>query len=119
MVDNGDGKKYDQYMVGSLKNGKLHGLVQMYGKFTADPKGHCSSKLFDGLSYIGWFEEGKPTGPSWRSFVGNTYIYGNVDEDGEFTGSDIAFIYQDLELALVGKFNKGMMVSIYLTVNKK
>ena len=86
----------------------------MYGKFTADPKGHCSSKLFSGLSYIGWFKEGKPTGPSWRSFIGDTYIYGTLDENGDFTGPDIAFIYQDLELALVGQFNKGMMVSKYL-----
>ena len=103
-------KQYDQYILGSFKNGKLHGLVQMYGRFTADPKGHCSSKLFGGLSYIGWFEDGKPTGPSWRSLVGETYIYGNVDKNGDFTGPDIAFIYQDLELALVGQFNKGMMV---------
>ena len=105
---------HEMYIRGSFKNGKLHGLVQMYGKFTADPKGHCSSKLFSGLSYIGWFEEGKATGPSWRSFVGDTYIYGNLDENGDFTGPDIAFIYQDLELALVGQFNKGMMVSKYL-----
>ena len=50
-------KKYDQYILGSLKNGKLHGLVQIYGKLTADPEGHCSSRLFKGLSFVGWFEE--------------------------------------------------------------
>ena len=33
-----------------------------------------------------------------------------VDENGEFTGDNIAFIYQDLELALVGKFKNGIMV---------
>ena len=78
---------------------------------SVDPKGHCSNKYFDGLSFIGWFEEGKPTGPCWRFLVGGTYIYGVVDNRGEFTGSnDIAFIYQDLELALVGEFNKGIMV---------
>ena len=43
--------------------------------------------------------------------MGGTFIYGVVDNHGEFTGSnDIAFIYQDLELALVGQFNKGIMV---------
>ena len=62
-------KKYDQYILGSLKNGKLHGLVQIYGQLTADPEGHCSSRLFKGLSFVGWFEEGKPTGPCWR-FLG-------------------------------------------------
>ena len=34
-----------------------------------------------------------------------------MDENGEFTGPDIAFIYQDLVLALVGEFQKGLMVS--------
>ena len=104
-------KKYDQYILGSLKNGKLHGLVQIYGKLTADPEGHCSSRLFKGLSFVGWFEEGKPVGPHWRALLGETYLYGVMDENGEFTGPDIAFIYQDLELALVGEFQKGLMVS--------
>ena len=104
-------KKYDQYILGSLKNGKLHGLVQIYGKLTADPRGHCSSRSFEGLSFVGWFEEGKPAGPHWRALLGETYLYGVMDENGEFTGPDIAFIYQDLELALVGEFQKGLMVS--------
>ena len=104
-------KKYDQFILGSLKNGKLHGLVQIYGKLTADPEGHCASKSFKGLSFVGWFEEGKPAGPYWRALLGGTYLYGVVDENGEFTGPDIAFIYQDLELALVGEFQKGLMVS--------
>ena len=103
--------KYDQFILGSLKNGKLHGLVQIYGILTADPEGHCSSGLFKGLSFVGWFEEGKPVGPYWRALLGGTYLYGVVDENGEFTGPDIAFIYQDLELALVGEFQKGLMVS--------
>ena len=95
----------------AFRYGKLHGLTQIYGKMSVDPKGHCSEKYFDGLSFLGWFEEGKPTGPCWRFLVGGTYIYGVVDNHGEFTGSnDIAFIYQDLQLALVGEFNKGIMV---------
>ena len=52
--------------------------------------------------------------------MGGTYIYGVVDNHGEFTGSnDIAFIYQDLELALVGEFNKGIMVISQSTVIPK
>ena len=65
-----------------------------------------------GLSFLGWLEEGKPKGPCWRFLVGGTYIYGIVDDHGKFTGDDIAFIYQDLELALVGGFKNGMMVSL-------
>ena len=78
---------------------------------TVDPKGHCSSVVFNGLSFLGWFEDGKPKGPCWRSLLGGTYVYGIVDDMGEFTGSkDIAFIYQDLELALIGDFKRGIMV---------
>ena len=49
-------------MKGSFKNGRLDGFVQMYGKMTVDPKGHCSHMIFSGLSFIGWYENGIPTG---------------------------------------------------------
>ena len=28
-----------------------------------------------GLSFVGWFENGKPVGSCWRFLVGGTYIY--------------------------------------------
>ena len=34
-----------------------------------------------------------------------------VDEAGEFTGDDIAYLYPDLELALLGSFSRGLLVS--------
>ena len=34
------------YIHGSLKNGKLHGLVRIFGQMTVDPKGHCSNMIF-------------------------------------------------------------------------
>ena len=100
----------EQSVVGSFKDGKLDGLIQIYGKMTVDPKGHLSSYLFEGLTFLGWFEKGKPVGPCWKFLVGGTYIYGIVDKNGDFTGQDIAFIYQDLELALVGEFKDGILV---------
>ena len=36
---------------------------------------------------------------------------GIVDKDGEFTGDSIAFVYPDLETALVGQFCAGVMIS--------
>ena len=33
-----------------------------------------------------------------------------VNDQGDFTGKDVAFIYQDLELALYGEFKAGIMV---------
>ena len=44
--------------------------------------------------------------------MGSTYIYGIVDKNGEFTGESVAYIYQDLKLALIGYFNKGIMVRL-------
>ena len=74
---------------------------------------HCPYKIFTGLSFIGWYKDGKPTGPCWRRLKGPTYLYGIVDDNGDFTGDDISFIYQDLETALVGKFDKGIMVRLF------
>ena len=31
---------------GSFKNGQLHGMTQIFGQMTMDPKGHCSSMIF-------------------------------------------------------------------------
>ena len=47
-----------------------------------------------------------------RALIGSTYIHGVVDDNGDFTGDEISFIYQDLELALVGKFKNGIMVGV-------
>ena len=58
------------------------------------------------------YENGKPTGPCWRHLIGSNYLHGIVDNEGEFTGNNIAFIYQDLQLALIGEFKKGIMVMI-------
>ena len=54
--------KYLTYIIGSFRNGKLHGIIQMFGQMTVDPKGHCSESIMNGLSFVGWFENGKLTG---------------------------------------------------------
>ena len=38
-------------------------------------------------------------------------MVGRVDEDGELTGPDLAYIYPDLTTVLVGTFKKGELVS--------
>ena len=55
-------KKYLLYAIGTFRNGKLQGIVQMYGKMTVDLNAHCSRSIVDGLTFLGWFEDGKPTG---------------------------------------------------------
>ena len=34
------------FIHGTFKNGKLHGLVQIFGQMTVDPRGHCSNMIF-------------------------------------------------------------------------
>ena len=98
---------------GILQGGKLHGLVQIYGILPLDLNGHCKkidSKTND-LSFIGNYENGIPIGPCWRRLVGGAWFYGIVNENGEFTGSnDIAYIYPDLELTMVGQFKNSLLV---------
>lgn len=74
-----------------------------------DTQGHCSSVITSkGLSYIGRFDEGRPVGPSFRYLIGGTFVY---SKNGQFSGKDnVAFIYQDQELAMIGEFKNGMMV---------
>ncbi len=48
--------------------------------------GHCSNRHFDGLAFVGHFKEGIPIGFCWKGLVGGSWIYGQVDERGEFTG---------------------------------
>ena len=94
-----------------LKNGKLDGLVQIYGILPRNKVGHCSDIINAGLGFVGYFENGFPVGPVWRQLVGGSWLYGVLNENYEFTGRDIAFIHQDLELAMIGQFEKGLMVS--------
>ena len=85
----------------------------MYGILPMDPHGHCSEHLTPGLSFIGYYDNGQPKGPCWRQLVGGSWMYGILNENGEFTGAaNMAYIYQDLELAMVGNYNKGLLVSI-------
>ena len=103
--------KFLVFMRGTLKHGKLHGLVQLFGKASIAKDGPCSDRTEQGLAFIGRFENGLPVGPCWRGLFGGSWLYGIVDSKGEFTGENIAFIYPDLELAMTGEFQNGFMVS--------
>ena len=100
----------------TLKNGKLDGLVQIYGILSRNVVGHCSDIITPGLAFVGHFENGIPIGPVWRQLVGGSWLYGELDDNFEFTGQDITFIHQDLELAMIGQFEKGLMVNKYIKI---
>ena len=59
------------YVRCTIKNGKLHGIVQMFGIFPMDLNGRCPELLSHGLSFIGLYENGQPSGPCWRQRIGN------------------------------------------------
>lgn len=96
-----------------MKNGKLHGLIQLFGKSTVSKDGSCSDKIERGLGFIGRFTDGIPVGPCWRSLMGGSWLFGDVNASGEFTGNHIAYIYPDKNLAMIGDFQNGVMVSSY------
>ena len=49
----------------TLKNGKLDGLVQIYGVLSRNQVGHCSDIITPGLGFVGFFQNGNPVGPVW------------------------------------------------------
>ena len=60
------------------------------GKFSNDPECLCSDVSVDGVGFIGYFNEGIPTGFGWKGVFGGigngAWIYGEVDSQGDFTG---------------------------------
>eukprot|EP00095_Tigriopus_kingsejongensis_P003382 maker-scaffold153_size302544-snap-gene-2.26 protein:Tk03382 transcript:maker-scaffold153_size302544-snap-gene-2.26-mRNA-1 annotation:"hypothetical protein BRAFLDRAFT_120570" len=99
-------------VLGRLLNGRLHGPVRAFGSIPSDPKHRCSSKVRGGaLSFVGYYSNGKPTGLAWRGLVGGSWIHGEVDDNGEFTGDNVAYIYPDFKTSFLGSFHRGLMVS--------
>ena len=80
---------YDQFLFvakGRLRKGRLHGFVVINGILSNDPKSHCQSSITKGLGFIGHYKDGIPHGVCWRGLVGGAWIYGEVNEEGLFTG---------------------------------
>ena len=66
-----------------------------------------------GYVTVGLFKDHKPQGLTWqwkseRMLEG--FLYGEVDEEGRFTGEEITYIYPDLLTGLHGKFLNGEVV---------
>ena len=93
-----------------MEDNHINGLIRIFGKLPVDKFNPCHWKLESGLSFIGRFEDGIPTGVCWRGLIGGAWLYGEVDEIGEFTGDQIAYIYPDLKTSFLGRFVNGTMV---------
>ena len=66
-----------------------------------------------GYVTIGLFRDNKPQGVAWQwksERLLEGFLYGEVDNDGKFTGDEITFIYPDLLTGLHGKFRDGEVV---------
>jgi len=64
---------------------------------------------------IAMYRAGLPSGHMWQGLQGGGWLHGQVNDKGELTGDDIMFVYPDLTTCLVGKFQKGVMVSARLS----
>ena len=94
-----------------LEHNNINGIIRIFGRVPVDRNRFCSSFLEPGISFVGRVEEGIPTGICWRGLVGGAWLYGNVNDVGEFTGNNIAYIYPDLKTVLLGWFINGTMVT--------
>ena len=103
-------------LYGKLEDNEINSLTRMFGRVPAENDITCKSYVEPGLSFVGRIEDGTPVGVCWRGLIGGAWLYGEVDEVGEFTGDEIAYIYPDLKTALIGRFINGTMVSHVLYV---
>lgn len=67
------------------------------------------------MTFIGRFQSGRPRGPCWKYMEGGGFLFGHVDDQGEFSGNQIAYIYPDMATAWLGCFKKGVMISAKVT----
>ena len=95
--------------VSHFRNGKPEGIVRHFGKVLMNKEHVCYKPVgFKGLSFVCRYHKGRAVGPCWRFAYGGGVLYSMNDK---FTGDDVAYIYPDMSLAMVGKFEDGVMIS--------
>ena len=94
-----------------LHKSKIHGMVRVWGKFPSDTKNYCGRYWEHGLGLICKYANGLPTGKCWKGLIGGAWIYGEMADDGEFSGRDIAYINQDMSIGYKGIFYRGIMMN--------
>ena len=51
-----------------------------------------------------------------KGLIGGAWIYGKVDDNGDFTGHNVAYVNQDLRTLFIGTFENGLMVRIHVFI---
>ena len=59
-----------------------------------------------------WYQNGLPFSHCWLWCRGGGFLVGKLDQAGNFSGSDLAFVFPDLSTALVGRFTEGVAESV-------
>lgn len=87
----------------------INGHVKQFIK-----EGFLPRKVFDGC-----YKDNVRHGPCWIFNQDGGSLFGIVNNEGYFTGDNIAYIYPDKWTALVGNFNDGIMKCAKLCVKSK
>lgn len=105
-----------RYMTMRLKDGVIHGPVNMIGRkaifpFSAEygPNAANFMSRATDLGGIFTYENGFPVGQTWLNLIGGGFLVGRLDKHHKFTGSNIAFVYPDYQAAYVGHFDDFVM----------
>jgi len=60
--------------------------------------------------FLGHYKGGIPHGTCWLALRGGGWLVGQVDQNGQFSGPNIAFLYPDFSTALFGTYANGVLV---------
>ena len=88
--DNNLLKGYVFLATGRLHRGLFDGFVVVQGIVSNDPK-RCSTFVLPGIGFLGNYQNGRPHGVCWRELLGGGWIYGEVNDDGLFTGNTTTY----------------------------
>ena len=117
--DTGNMRSSINYMEGNYKDDELCGKARIQLRDESWMEGFFKESVLHGfcryfdkqkqLTFIGMHRNGKPFGTCWKILKGGGYVVGKVNEDGQLTGTNIAYMFPDIETALVGVFEDGVM----------
>ena len=88
-------------------------LLIFYGKLQDTLRPDIHQYAHKGTGFIGYYKNSLASGKFWAGMLGG-YPYGHLHGianplNGTITGSNISYIYPDMETALLGKFHNRMM----------
>jgi len=114
-------------LTGDWKDNELSGKVKLVTPDTSVLEGWCTQSRLNGpvrridmkkfrtfrqqVCWLGRYKNGVAYGQCWEWKEGGAWLTGDVDEHGKFTGNSVAFLYPDLQTALLGQFDNGVMVA--------